>query len=176
MVVLWLNGLSGAGKSTIADALVKSLRGQDLNCVRLDGDDLRSGLNRDLGFSAADRRENLRRAAHVARLMCNVGHTVVCSFITPLEEDRRLVGEILGNRYLEVYVRASLEACEKRDPKGLYVKARNGEINDFTGIGSPYEAPTHPHLTIDSEVTEISDAVETLTQLIRRNRLPKIRD
>ena len=126
--VLWLTGLSGAGKSTLADALLSRLRSEGSSAVRLDGDDLRTGLNSDLGFSADDRTENLRRSAHVARLFAKLGHTVVCSFITPLNADRAMVREILGGQYMEVYVKTSLAECERRDPKGLYLKARSGAI------------------------------------------------
>jgi adenylyl-sulfate kinase len=168
MIVLWLTGLSGAGKSTIADALVHSPESKLFNCIRLDGDDLREGLNSDLGFSPEDRMENLRRAAHVAKLLCKAGHTVVGSFITPLANDRKVVSEILDDLYVEVYVSASLAACEKRDPKGLYVKARSGEIRNFTGIGSPYEPPLDAHIVIDSENLPVDDAVKLLIQEIRR--------
>jgi adenylylsulfate kinase len=173
MIVLWLCGLSGAGKSTIADALVSAPAAAQFACVRLDGDDLREGLNRDLGFSAEDRSENLRRAAHVAKILCKAGHSVVCSFITPLAEDRKVVAEILGEKYVEVYVQASLEACEKRDPKGLYVKARNGQIRDFTGIGSPYEPPADAQVVIDSENTPVEEAVRILlSEIAKRSPRP----
>jgi adenylylsulfate kinase len=167
MIVLWLTGLSGAGKSTIADALVRSPEAAELSCVRLDGDDLREGLNKNLGFSPQDRSENLRRAAHVAKILCNAGHNVVCSFITPLAEDRHVVADILGSRYVEVYIQASLATCEQRDPKGLYIKARSGQIRDFTGIGSPYEPPKHAEIVINSETTPIAEAVRILVEAIK---------
>ena len=149
--VVWLYGLPGAGKSTLADALACRLYDRTSQLARLDGDELRRGLCADLGFGAEDRAENLRRVAHVARLMSDANLFVVCSFITPLEADRRLVRSILGDRMLDVFVDASLATCEARDPKGHYRRARAGEIPSFTGVSSPFERPAHPGLSLDSE-------------------------
>jgi len=166
--VVWLTGLSGAGKSTISDALVELLQREGLNAARLDGDDLRTGLNSDLGFSPEDRTENLRRAAHVARLFASLGHITICSFISPLNADRKKIREIIGDQYLEVYVRASLAECERRDPKGLYKRARRGEIRQFTGITSLFEEPDNPDLILDTEGVPLEQAVRQLAEVIRR--------
>ncbi len=150
-VTFWLTGLSGAGKSTIAFELEQLLRQERRACAVLDGDNLRCGLNRDLGFSERDRRENVRRAAEVARTMNDVGLTVITSFVSPLREDRAAAREIVGNtRFVEVYVSTSLQVCESRDPKGLYRKARQGELTNFTGVSAPYEPPLEPALAIDT--------------------------
>jgi len=166
--VVWLTGLSGAGKSTISDALIELLRKEGLNAARLDGDDLREGLNSDLGFSAEDRSENLRRAAHVAKLFASLGHITICSFITPMNSDRRKVRQIIGDQYIEVYVRASLAQCEQRDPKGLYKRARAGEIREFTGITSVFEEPDNPDIVVDTEDLTVDRVVRELAEVIRR--------
>ena len=166
--VVWLTGLSGAGKSTIADAVVELLQREGLNAARLDGDDLRTGLNSDLGFSPEDRAENLRRAAHVARLFANLGHITICSFISPMNSDRKIIREIVGEKHMEVYVRASLAECERRDPKGLYKRARKGEIRQFTGITSTFEEPDNPDLVLDTEGVSVEQAVRQLAEVIRR--------
>lgn len=164
--VVWLLGLSGAGKSTIAEALAHRLKSAGGAVVRLDGDDLRKGLCADLGFDPASRAENLRRAAHVARLMSDTGLTVVCSFVTPFQKDRGCMREILGERLLEVFVDTSLEECERRDPKGLYRRARAGEIPEFTGISSPFEPPVSPDLVLRTEERCVEQLVEaTLTRM-----------
>jgi bifunctional enzyme CysN/CysC len=164
--VVWLTGLSGAGKSTIADAVAERLRLHGVPVARLDGDDLRGGLNADLGFSSEDRRENLRRAAHVARLFARTGSVTFCSFITPTETDRHLVREIVGESYIEAYVRASLNTCEARDVKGLYNRARAGELADFTGIGAAFEEPRTPDITLDTEGTSIEACATRLAEFI----------
>ncbi|HEV7257969.1 MAG TPA: adenylyl-sulfate kinase [Bosea sp. (in: a-proteobacteria)] len=149
--VVWFTGLSGSGKSTIADALERKLHAQRKLTMLLDGDNVRLGLNRDLGFTEADRVENLRRAAEVARLMVDAGLIVLCSFISPFAADRAMVRERLaGTPFLEIFVDAPIEVCEQRDPKGLYAKARRGEIRNFTGIDSTYEIPADPDLHLDS--------------------------
>ena len=163
-MVVWLTGLSGSGKSTIADATVRALKARGVSAARLDGDDLRAGLNQDLGFSPEARTENLRRAAHVARLIARLGHVTVCSFITPLQGDRLQVREILGADYLEVYVRASLAECESRDPKGLYKRARTGELRDFTGISAAFDVPDAPDLILDTETLTVDEAVALLIE------------
>jgi adenylyl-sulfate kinase len=167
-VVLWLIGLSGAGKSTLADALRDRLVACGVAAVRLDGDDLRAGLNEDLGFSLEDRSENLRRAAHVAKILSGVAPVVLCSFITPGREDRAKVRAILGEAYVEVYIRTSLEECERRDPKGLYRRARAGQIRDFTGIGSAFDIPEAPDLVLKTETQSIDECVEVLLAYLRQ--------
>lgn len=150
-LTFWLTGFSGAGKSTIAFELEQRLRHEMRPCVVLDGDDLRCGLSRDLGFSERDRRENIRRTAEVARMMNDVGLVVITSLVSPLREDRAVARAIIGEaRFAEVYVSTSLQVCESRDPKGLYRKARRGELADFTGVSAPYEAPLAPALAVDT--------------------------
>ncbi|QCP51488.1 adenylyl-sulfate kinase [Trinickia violacea] len=150
-VSFWLTGLSGAGKSTIAFELEQLLKVDGRPCAVLDGDHLRDGLNRDLGFSDDDRRENVRRTAEVARLMNDAGLIVIASLISPNRSDRSAARQIIGpDRFIEVYVSTPLDVCEARDPKGLYRKARQGEIRQFTGVTSPYEPPLAPSLAIDT--------------------------
>lgn len=171
-LVVWFTGLSGSGKSTLAYRLEKELLQQGFKCLVVDGDQLRNGLNKDLGFTEQDRRENIRRAGELCKLLSDAGLIVITSFISPFRADRNRVRELIENdRFVEVYVNASLEVCEKRDPKGLYKKARAGEIPDFTGVSAPYEPPLSPDLEIDTNSTEIADAVKTLVQyVIRRVR------
>lgn len=166
---LWLTGLSGAGKSTIAKEVESSLFEKGYSIYRLDGDNLRSGLNQDLGFSDADRSENIRRAAEVAALLNDAGVSVICSFISPFEADRTKAREIIGkDNFLEVFINASLETCEARDPHGLYKKARKGEIAQFTGISSPYEQPKDPWLTLDTEKGSAQDrALDVVAKVLR---------
>ncbi|WP_296224736.1 adenylyl-sulfate kinase [Ralstonia sp. UBA689] len=150
-LTLWLTGLSGAGKSTLAYALEKRLYEARQPCAVLDGDNLRHHLNHDLGFTEADRTENLRRAAEVARLMNDVGLIVITAFISPLRADRAMARAIIGaDRFMEVHVCTALSVCEARDPKGLYARARGGLIPQFTGVSSPYEMPMAPSLQIDT--------------------------
>jgi adenylylsulfate kinase len=150
-VSFWLTGLSGAGKSTIAFELEQRLKLDGRPCTVLDGDHLRYGLNRDLGFSEDDRRENVRRTAEVARLMNDAGLIVIASLISPNRSDRATARQIVGaDRFIEVYVSTPLDVCEARDPKGLYRKARQGEIRQFTGVSSPYEPPLAPSLIVDT--------------------------
>lgn len=147
--VLWFTGLSGAGKSTVADLVEQQLHALGKRTMILDGDNVRHGLNRDLGFSDADRVENIRRVGEVARLMVDAGLITLVSFISPFRSERRMVRELMEpGEFLEIFVDASLEVCEARDPKGLYRKARAGELPNFTGIGSRYEPPSTPELRL----------------------------
>ena len=150
-VVLWFTGLSGSGKSTIANELQQWYHKRGLMAITLDGDNIRNGLCGDLGFSDEDRKENIRRISHVAKLMADRGIIVITAFISPFEEDRQEAKAIIGDRFREVYVATPLEICESRDPKGLYEKARRGEIPQFTGISSPYEVPQAPDHTLNTE-------------------------
>jgi adenylylsulfate kinase len=160
--VLWFTGLSGSGKSTVANAVAKALFDKNIRNYVLDGDNVRFGLNKNLGFSAEDRTENIRRIGEVSKLFVDSGQVVLTAFISPFQEDRAQVREILeGNEFLEVYVECPLEECEKRDPKGLYKKARSGEIRDFTGIDSPYESPANPELTINTSTQSVEECVQT---------------
>jgi adenylyl-sulfate kinase len=164
--VIWLVGLSGAGKSTLGDALLERMVQDGVQAARLDGDDLRVGLNSDLGFTPQDRSENLRRAAHVAKLFTQLGNLTICSFISPLESDRKVIREILGDQYLEVFIKASLSACELRDPKGLYKRARSGDLKQFTGVSAVFEPPSNPDLVIDTESMDVQSALEKLYSVL----------
>jgi adenylylsulfate kinase len=158
--VVWLYGLSGSGKSTIANALEKRLFEMGNHTYCLDGDNIRLGLNKDLGFSAIDRLENVRRVAEVAKLMADAGLIVIVSLITPYEEQRKMIRMILkGERILEVYVKCDLETCEQRDPKGLYKKARAGEIQQFTGISDPFEEPLNANVVVDTPSMDVNECV-----------------
>lgn len=162
-MTVWLTGLSGAGKSTLAAALAGRLRAAGRPQAVLDGDVLRAGLCRDLGFSDADRRENIRRVAEVARLMNEAGVTVVCALISPLRADRAMAREIVGDaRFFEVHVAAPLAVCEARDPKGLYRRARAGLIPQFTGIDSAYEEPLAPQLRLPTGEQAVEVSVQAL--------------
>lgn len=165
--VIWFTGLSGSGKSTLANSLEEILYENKIHTYSLDGDNVRRGLNKDLGFSKEERKENLRRIAEVANLFVNAGVVVVASFISPLEKDRDLVRKIVGEEnFIEVFVNTSIEECERRDVKGLYKKARNGEIKNFTGISAPYEAPSHPHLEIKTEQESLDSALKRIKLFI----------
>lgn len=162
-LTIWLTGLSGSGKSTLAYALEKRLTEEGHACFVLDGDNIRHGLNRDLGFSDDDRCENIRRVAEVAKLMTEAGLIVITSFISPFRADRASAKEIIGeSRFAEIFVDASLEVCEQRDPKGLYAKARKGEIAEFTGISSPYEAPDQPSLVVEAGRISVDEEVDVV--------------
>ena len=161
--VIWFTGLSGSGKSTIASALEKRLHSLGLHTTVLDGDNVRHGLNRDLGFTDADRVENIRRVAEVARLMADAGLIVLVSFISPFRSERRMARDLMPKgEFIEVFVDAPLEVCEQRDPKGLYKKARRHEIRNFTGIESPYEIPEHPEMRLDTTALSAEQAVDRL--------------
>ncbi|HRE01165.1 MAG TPA: adenylyl-sulfate kinase, partial [Ilumatobacteraceae bacterium] len=161
--VVWLTGLSGAGKSTIANGLERSLHARGVHTFLLDGDNVRHGLNRDLGFTEADRIENIRRVVEVARLMIDAGLVVIVSFISPFRAERERARQAIGDgRYVEIFVDAPLAVAEQRDPKGLYAKARNGLLPNFTGIDSPYEPPPDPDIHIDTTTVKPADAAETI--------------
>lgn len=160
--VLWLTGLSGAGKSTLATALHQALHARGLNAYVLDGDVLRTGLNRDLGFSEADRMENVRRVSEVAALFADAGLIVIVALISPYARSRRLARETIGARFHEVYVKAGVDTCAARDPKGLYRRAHNGEVAQMTGVSAPYEVPEAPELTIDTETDSVEMCIKQL--------------
>jgi adenylyl-sulfate kinase len=157
--VLWFTGLSGSGKSTLANAVELALHNRGCHTYILDGDNVRHGLNKNLTFSDEDRMENIRRIGEVARLFSDAGLLTLTAFISPFRSNRAVVRELLGDRFVEVHVKASVEVCESRDPKGLYQKARSGEIKDFTGISSPYEAPESPEIEVDTGELSIEDSV-----------------
>lgn len=166
-MMLWLTGLSGSGKSTIAIALERELHRRGLLCRILDGDNIRSGINNNLGFSAEDRVENIRRIAEIGKLFVDTGIITIAAFISPNNELRQMAARIIGqDRFLEVYVSTPLEECEKRDVKGLYAKARRGEIKNFTGISAPFEAPEHPALSLDTSRMSLKESVEALLGLL----------
>lgn len=168
--VLWFTGLSGSGKSTLATATEKELFQRGIRCVVLDGDQLRSGINRDLGFTDEDRRENLRRAAEIASLFLSVGFIVLVPMISPSSEARSAIRQRFEpETYMEIYIKCSIEECERRDPKGLYRKARSGLIKQFTGIDSLYEPPLEAELTVDTDSEPIKQCVQALVDLILRD-------
>ena len=166
--VLWMTGLSGSGKTTIAQGLEKKLFENGFFAQVLDGDNIRSGLNGDLGFSIEERKENIRRIAEVAKLFLDSGAIVLCSFISPTIAIRKYAKDIIGKEdFLEIFVDTPIEICEKRDVKGLYKKARAGKIKGFTGIDSPYEIPELPDVTLDTTTVTVDQSVETLVNLVR---------
>lgn len=166
--VLWLTGLSGAGKTTLAITLCRRLEDAGTMAAVLDGDAVRAGLCRGLGFSPGDRRENIRRVAEVAKLMREAGLVVICALISPLREDRAMARDIIGAVYFqEVHVATPLEVCERRDPKGLYRNARANALTQFTGVSAPYEEPQSPDLRIDASREDVSEAVAALEALLR---------
>jgi len=162
---IWLTGLSASGKSTLAHALEHQLVDMGKPCYVLDGDNVRHGLNKDLDFSEASRTENIRRIAEVAKLMNDAGLIVITAFISPLRADRQMAKDIIGDDFKEVYVSTSIDICESRDPKGLYAKARAGQVKHFTGISAPYETPLSPTLTLDTGVMTQEACLERLMGL-----------
>ncbi|MGF1693697.1 adenylyl-sulfate kinase [Photobacterium kagoshimensis] len=170
--LLWFTGLSGAGKSTVAGALENRLVELGYHTYLLDGDNVRYGLCRDLGFSTQDRRENIRRIGEVANLMVDSGLIVLSAFISPHREERQMVRELVGkDEFFEVYVDTSLAECEKRDPKGLYKKARAGEIRQFTGIDSEYQVPLQPEIHLNAGEQTVSESVELCIQALQRHNV-----
>ncbi|NAY91652.1 adenylyl-sulfate kinase [Muricauda sp. JGD-17] len=171
--LIFFTGLSGSGKSTIANALEQKLFGNNIKTYILDGDNVRSGLNKDLSFSAEDRSENNRRIGELANLFVDVGIVVLAAFVAPYEKDRNVIKNIVGKKnYVEVFVNTSLEECERRDVKGLYEKARKGEIKDMTGISSPYEVPLHPDIVL-TEKDSIEESIKKIYELIQPKLLLK---
>lgn len=166
-VMIWFTGLSGSGKSTIALGVERELHQRGLLCRILDGDNIRSGINAGLGFSAEDRRENIRRIAEVGKLFVDTGIITLAAFVSPTNEYRQLARDIIGTEdFKEVYVSTPLEECERRDVKGLYARARRGEVKDFTGISAPFEAPAHPVLDIDTSKQPLEKSVAQVVDLI----------
>ena len=166
-MMIWFTGLSGLGKSTIAIALERELQRRRLLCRILDGDNIRSGINSNLGFSPEDRVENIRRIAEVGKLFVDTGIITLAAFISPTNELRRMAARIIGEQdFYEVYVSTPLEECERRDVKGLYAKARRGEIRDFTGISAPFEVPEHPALSLDTSKLTVEESVDRILKVI----------
>lgn len=165
--LIWFTGLSGSGKSTIANALENELHTRNISTYSLDGDNIRQGINKDLGFSSEHRTENIRRIAEIANLFVDAGIVTLASFVSPYQKDREDVKKIVGsNKTLEIYVSTSLEECERRDVKGLYQKARKGEITNMTGISAPYEKPLNADLEIDTQSESVEESVQKILQLI----------
>lgn len=166
--LLWFTGLSGAGKSTIANGLESWLHANGRHTYLLDGDNIRHGLNKDLGFSDADRVENIRRIGEVGKLFVDAGVIVMSAFISPFRADRDMVRNLLGKgEFIEIYLSTPIDACEQRDPKGLYKKARAGQIKHFTGIDSPYEEPLNPEIVIDTSKAGIEESVEQIVARLK---------
>lgn len=166
-VMLWFTGLSGSGKSTVAIALERELQKRGLLCRILDGDNIRTGINANLGFSADDRRENIRRVAEVAKLFVDTGIITIAAFVSPTEDLRNLAQHIIGkDDFKEIFISTPIEECERRDVKGLYARARRGEVKNFTGISAPFEAPQHPALRLDTSKLSLEESVAQLLQLL----------
>ena len=170
-VLLWFTGLSGSGKSTIATELQKRLLKEKNIVYILDGDNVRQSLNKDLGFSQEDRRENIRRIGEVAKLFVDAGLIVIAALVSPYKEDRDDVRKNLGKHFVEVYIKCNLKECEKRDTKGLYKKARAGEIQDFTGISAPYEEPSNPEIVIDTEKQSVKESVNIIYEHLKNKKI-----
>ena len=166
-VMLWFTGLSGSGKSTVAIALERELHRRGRLCRILDGDNIRTGINANLGFTAEDRRENIRRIAEVSKLFVDTGIITIAAFISPTEEVRQMAAQIIGpDDFKEIFISTPLEECERRDVKGLYAKARRGEIPHFTGISAPFEVPANPALSLDTSRLSLEESVSALLRLL----------
>lgn len=171
-MVLWFTGLSGSGKSTLAHQVEETLFQKGCYTYILDGDNVRHGLNGDLGFSEQDRRENIRRIGEVAKLLVDAGVVVLAAFISPFREDRDRVRALFeASEFVEIHVECALATCEERDPKGLYRKARAGELPDFTGIDSPYETPEHPELVVNTGILNVADSVESILRYLEKRNV-----
>ena len=170
-VLIWFTGLSGSGKSTVSVALEKALFEDGKQTYRLDGDNVRHGLNKNLGFSPEDRKENIRRIGELGKLMVDSGAITVTAFISPYKQDRDNVRKLFEEQeFIEVYTQCSIETCEQRDPKGLYKKARTGEIPEFTGISAPYEPPENPEIIIDTEDNSVEASVNQILNYLKEHR------
>lgn len=166
-VMIWFTGLSGSGKSTVALGVERELHKRGILCRILDGDNIRSGINRNLGFSADDRKENIRRIAEVGKLFVDTGIVTLAAFISPTNESRQMAAGIIGMEdFKEVYISTPLEVCEKRDVKGLYARARRGDIQNFTGVSAPFEVPENPALSLDTSVLSLEECVNKVLELI----------
>ncbi len=173
--ILWFTGLSGSGKTTLSIALEQALFQRNVLVTILDGDVVRSGLNQDLGFSAKDRKENIRRIGEVAKLLADQAFLVIVAFISPFRQDRDLIRQsVEDDRFIEAFIDCPLQVCEERDTKGLYKKARNGEISDFTGISSPYEPPTSPEIHIKTSEHSVEECVGQIIQYLERAEIYKV--
>ena len=165
-IMIWMTGLSGSGKSTVAIGVERELHKRGILCRILDGDNIRAGINSNLGFSAEDRRENIRRIAEIGKLFVDTGIVTIACFVSPTLELRQMAREIIGAEdFREVYIATPLEECERRDVKGLYARARKGVVKDFTGISAPFEAPTNPDLSLDTSQMTLKDEVEAVVEL-----------
>jgi adenylylsulfate kinase len=172
--VIWFTGLSAAGKSTLANALTARLHLLGVKSYVLDGDNIRHGLNKNLGFSPEDRKENIRRIGEVAKLFVDAGLIAMTAFISPYKEDRNDARKLLKeDEFIEVFVKCSLLECEKRDPKGIYKKARSGEIKEFTGISAPYEDPENPEIVLETDKMSLEECIETILNYLRENEYMK---
>ena len=168
-IMIWMTGLSGSGKSTVAIGVERELHKRGILCRILDGDNIRAGINSNLGFSAEDRKENIRRIAEIGKLFVDTGIVTIACFVSPTLELRQMAREIIGPEdFREVYIATPLEECERRDVKGLYARARKGEVKDFTGISAPFEAPTNPDLSLDTSQMTLKDEVEAVVALCLR--------
>lgn len=166
-IMIWFTGLSGSGKSTIAISLERELQKRGLLCRILDGDNIRSGINNNLGFTDADRVENIRRISEIGKLFIDTGIITIAAFISPNKDIREMSSNIIGKEnFLEIFISTPIEECERRDVKGLYAKARKGEIKNFTGISSPFEAPENPALSLDTSILTVEESVNKLLELI----------
>ena len=166
-IMIWFTGLSGSGKSTVAMGVERELHAQGILCRILDGDNVRAGINNNLGFSAEDRIENIRRIAEIGKLFVQTGVVTLACFVSPTNDIRQMAREIVGEEdFLEVYISTPIEECERRDVKGLYARARKGEVKNFTGISAPFEAPVNADIDIDTSKIPLEESVRTLTELI----------
>jgi adenylylsulfate kinase len=171
-VLLWFTGLSASGKSTVANEVTYRLHRRGKLTYVLDGDNIRHGLNKNLGFSPDDREENIRRISEVGKLFADAGLITTTAFISPYRKDRDAARQLLGDgRFIEIFVKASIDICEKRDPKGLYQKAKNGEIKEFTGISAPYEEPLHPEIVLDADTMTIEEEVEIVLDYLKEKKI-----